>query len=293
MVFLGILLEGVSMSLSISNEKRLRALSMINSMLDRKKAQVWELEKLCGFCNFLNKAVFPGRAFTRRMYCKFSEIIGLSKNHEHKLKQHHHLSLDQEFKRNCRVWKLFLTSGSKFVVNRPMVDFSKTVTADQIDFYSDASAAKNLGFGCVFGKRWIFAQWEPDFVDMYKPSIEFLELFALCAGLLTWEKHLTNCRIIVFCDNQSVVDMMNNFTASCSQCMQLIRIITLNGLLFNRRVFVRHVRGFLNRRADALSRLKLDKFRQVAPYMNVYPDKISDKVWPLLWLMEQELGMTC
>ena len=30
---------------------------------------------LCGYLNFLNKAVHPGRMFTRRMYMKYSKIV--------------------------------------------------------------------------------------------------------------------------------------------------------------------------------------------------------------------------
>ena len=38
---------------------------------------VHDLQKLCGFLNFLSKAVFPGRTFTRHMYAKFSHVINL------------------------------------------------------------------------------------------------------------------------------------------------------------------------------------------------------------------------
>ena len=58
--------------------------------------------------------------------------------------------------------------------------------ADELNFFSDASANEALGFGAIFGNRWLFGKWEPDFVNEYKPSIEFLELFALCAGVFAW-----------------------------------------------------------------------------------------------------------
>ena len=71
------------------------------------------------------------------------------------------------------------------VVNRPMVDLSVMHTAEEIFFYSDASANQDLGFGCVYQNQWIFERWEPGFVASKKPSIEYLELFGLCAGILT------------------------------------------------------------------------------------------------------------
>ena len=53
------------------------------------------------------------------------------------------------------------------------------------------------------------------------PSIEYLELFALAAGLLTWrdEPELKNRQITIFCDNQAVVDMINDMSSKCGKCM--------------------------------------------------------------------------
>ena len=63
-----------------------------------------------------------------------------------------------------------------------MVDITKSITADQIRFFSDASAAEELGFGCLYNKHWLFGQWEKGFVKTKKPSIAYLELFVLCTG---------------------------------------------------------------------------------------------------------------
>ena len=68
-----------------------------------------------------------------------------------------------------------------------MIDLNVFASSSQISFFMDASAAPELGFGCVFGKKWTFGQWEDNFINYHKPSIEFLELYALCMELLTWE----------------------------------------------------------------------------------------------------------
>ena len=75
-VFLGILMEGDTLTLSIPNEKRVRATHLLSKLKDSNKATVKQLQSLTGFLNFLNKAIFPGRAFTRRMYSKYSEPKG-------------------------------------------------------------------------------------------------------------------------------------------------------------------------------------------------------------------------
>ena len=98
-VFLGMMLLSDSMCLSVPEDKRLKAIKMLQYLIEKKKATVKELERLAGFLNFLNKAVVPGRSFTRRMYAKFSGKVRLSKNDERQsyVKPYHHLRLDVEF----------------------------------------------------------------------------------------------------------------------------------------------------------------------------------------------------
>ena len=165
---------------------------MLQVLMAKTKVTVKELQILCGFLNFLGWAIFPGRAFTRRMYAKYSKCVtfgGNQKKREKMLKPHHHVRLDKEFKNDCEVWLQFLTDQqTQAIVNKPMVDLSESLTAEQLVFYSDASANKKFGFGCIFNKQWIFGRWEPGYIDHYSPSIEYLELFAFCAGLFTWQR---------------------------------------------------------------------------------------------------------
>ena len=88
------------------------------------------------------------------------------------------------------------------MVNHPMIDLAvDPISSIDLGFTSDASANASLGFGCTLGNNWTYAQWEPGFIDRVQPSIEYLELFALCAGIFTWEYELRNMHMKVFCDN--------------------------------------------------------------------------------------------
>ena len=194
-VFLGILLDGARLLLSIPLDKQEKALKLLNDLADKKKATVKQLQMLTGYLNFLTKAIHSGRTFTRRMYSKFT---GLNK----KLKSHHHISLDKEFKFDCEIWRLFLTHYKKRAVCRLMIDLYSVKDATQLDFYSDASAAEFLGFGAIFEDRWLYGQWERGFIKQNNPpSIEYLELYTLTAAVLTWGDQLQIQRIIIFCDN--------------------------------------------------------------------------------------------
>ena len=282
-IFLGILLDVRNFLLCIPEDKKLKAIGLVRYTITKRKLTVKQIQKLTGTLNFLNRAMVPGRAFTRRMYSK------LEKFQEGKhLKFYHHVNLDAEFLDDCRMWEFFLTEYNAQTLCRPFLEIQGDESADILEFFSDASASKKItsGFGCFFKGRWTFAFWEPNYISTYKPSIEYLELFALCMGVLTWGHLLKNRRVIIFTDNQSVRDMVNSQSSSCKNCMVLIRILTLNSLYHNRKIFVRHVKGSKNVLADSLSRGKFSVFWHHAPmYTKAHPDSLPSVLWPAskLW----------
>ena len=67
----------------------------------------------------------------------------------------------------------------------------------------------------------------------------------------------------------------------------LLRLITLEGMLHNVRIFSKHVKTEENVLADALSRGQMSRFWENAPIsMNRTPVAISDKLWPVqnIWM---------
>ena len=232
-IFLGILLNGKSLTLSIPLEKRIKALNLLNEMSSRKKATVKQLQVLTGYLNFLTKAIVLGRTFTRCMYAKYAQLGAKGNKVQNltvvnKLKSHHHVPLDGEFHFDCEVWRVFLDNYQDCAVCHPMIDLSKTVNTQQLRFTSDASANAEYGIGATFENRWLFGQWEPGYIKNNEPSIEYLELLGVTAALLTWGHLIKNKRVEIFYNNMAVVCMINNYASSCSNCMYLLRIITLN-----------------------------------------------------------------
>ena len=65
LTFLGLLIDTVKQIVCIPVEKLNRAVSLVNTILNKRKVTVLELQKLCGFLNFLCRAIVRGRAFTR------------------------------------------------------------------------------------------------------------------------------------------------------------------------------------------------------------------------------------
>ena len=294
-VFLGILLDGCKLVLCLPLDKREKAIKMLQIMISKKKATVKQLQELCGYLNFICKAVYTGQPFIHRMYAKYASSIKvpyLSNQGKYAedcnhfvLKPFHRIRLDAEFKADCNIWLKFLTNPDlNELVNRPMSDWENPeLNSNDICFFSDASASEKLGYGCLLDTNWVQGFWEKGFIAKNKPSIEYLELFTLCAGIFTWQNLLNHCNITVFCDNTAVVAMINNMMSSCKNCMILIRMLTLNGLKHSHRIKAKYVSMKNNYLADALSHGQFERFRKLGPHMN----KIPHIIHPDLWLMSK------
>ena len=275
LTFLGLLVDTIRQLVCIPVEKVVRAKDLIEEILGKKKLTVHKLQKLCGFLNFLCRAVVPGRAFTHQLY---SFTSGKT------LKPHHHIAINQEMRSDLNMWLQFLNSPSVYA--RPFMDYSY-FDAEDIDFYTDASRNFDLGFGGICETKWCWGQWD-SYTRKVEPSIEYLELYALTVGFLLWGGKFANKRIHVFCDNMSVVHMVNNMSSSCKNCMVLIRIVVLESMHWNMRLFARHVRTEMNGPGDALSHLDFARFKCLTAnkHMTDEPCSLPSQVWPLesIWI---------
>ena len=286
MIFLGMLMNGNNCTISIPMDKVEKALNLLNWIMSKQKVTIKLVQRLTGTLNFLNKAVIPARAFTRRMY----ERLTVKDKNGNPLKQFHHVSLNREFKDGCRVWQSFLMDMSQPQLCRPFIDIEKDSNAIDMRFYTDTLLNSKLGMGGIFkGKHWFVAQWDPQFIKTAKPSIEFVELLALTTGILIWGDQMVNTRVILYCDNKTVQKICNKYASSCMQSMKLVRILALDSMQYNRHIFIRHIRSSKNDLADALSHLQFRCFWRLAPEtMNQRPDPLPNKIWSIekIWYNE-------
>ena len=86
-VFLGMLLNGRLHVVSVPQDKVIKALNLIQEVIELKKVTIKTIQQLTGTLNFLNRAIVPGRAFTRNMYTK----LKITNSKGRPLKQHHHV----------------------------------------------------------------------------------------------------------------------------------------------------------------------------------------------------------
>ena len=178
--FLGFLIDTFRCFVSIPVDKIHRAVELIESILSKKskKVTVQELQKLTGFLNFLCNCIVPGRAFTRRLYTYFSSTM----------LPHHHVKVSAEMRADLTTWLIFLNEPTVYC--RPFVDYSEILYASDIQFHTDASGA--IGGGGICNAKWFKFLWDKDFLISNKPSIQYLELYALTVGVILWARDFKN-----------------------------------------------------------------------------------------------------
>ena len=273
LVFLGLLIDTIAQVVMIPVVKIEIAVDLISQVLSKRKITVKQIQKICGFLNFLWRAVVPSRAFTRRLYTYTS-----SKG-DKALKPHHHIKIDLGMHEDLGMWLKFLQHPTVYC--RPFLDIDKVWHATEISMYSDASRGETLGFGGICEDSWMYGRWEEDFIKDYEPSIAYLELYALVAGVINWLHRFRNRRIVLFCDNQSIVGMVNKTTASCKNCLALIHILVYQSLIHNTRVFAKYVPSKSNKASDFLSRLQFQNFHQLSNSWDAEPTPVPDQIWPI------------
>ena len=99
--------------------------------------------------------------------------------------------------------------------------------------------------------------------------------------------------IVLFCDNQGAVEMINSASSTCKQCMKLTRFITQYGLIHNVKITARHVSRISNELVDFLSRDKVSNFKTLAAERKITIDdrctELPAQIWPVEAIWNEEL----
>jgi hypothetical protein len=196
---------------------------------------------LIGKLVFLTRVIRPGRIFLRR-------LITLSTRGK---KLFHKLKLSVEARNDILWWIKCAASWN----GRSVFYEDGWLTNVDLNMYTDASG---LGIGAVFGDRWMYSAFTPTEAAR---SIAWRELFAVVVACATWGRLLTGRRLLLFCDNTSVVSIVNTGTSRCQLVMQLVRQLFDIAVYWDFDVRLKHVPGVQNIAADLLSRLQIDNFR--------------------------------
>lgn len=239
---MGIVLDLVRMEPCLPDDKLLtRIRDLLDSFKNCCSVRLVELQSLVGIVQFARKVVIPGRTFLQR-------IINLARGVPSCF---HHIHLNREFFKDTNMSKVFLSdwNGPSFFLNS-----SRTPTPD-LELYTDA--ASSVGFGGFLKGHW----FRGSHLRLDKVSI-----FPLFSPVI-WQPLFTGKRLQFWCDNESVVSIINSGHSKSPRIMDLVRCSVLISIKHNFLVRARHVPGVSNGIAGAISRFQMQRLAPVADQM--------------------------
>ena len=238
--FLGIIIDSVKMELRMSEARLLAIKTELRWWLGRRTGAKRSLLSLIGKLSFLSRIIQPGRTFLRR-------IITLSMRGK---QLHHKMKLNSSARGDVTWWLHCVDNWNRKSV---FLDDAWTPSPD-FCLYTDASG---VGIGGVFRNQWYSERLRP--AERLR-SIAWRELFAVVVACRIWGHLFIGRRMLFYCDNQSVVEIVNSGSSKCQLVMCLVRSLYYLAVRFNFDIKLRHVPGLDNKAADWLSRDAVSDF---------------------------------
>ena len=149
-----------------------------------------------------------------------------------------------------------------------------------LHLFTDEAGAH--GFETVFGSHWCYGEWPKEWLGK---NIAILEFYSIVPSLILWGDHIRDRCITFFTDNEALVHVINKSTCRDTSLMIFVHHLELVCLRHNIILFkAKHISGFKNTLADALSRLQIERFRKIAPaYMDPTPTAIPSHLLSANW----------
>lgn len=268
LTFLGIALDSVSQVASLPAEKLVSLRAGLAVFLHKHRsclpATKRQLLSIIGKLAFAAKVIPAGRFFVRRLLDCAHSVPHLDQP----------LTISQDAALDMEWWHTFAAqwNGRAFFLD------SMWLPSPNMQLYTDASS--EVGLGAFWAGRWLQMRWTP---LMRPESIQWKELFAILVACRAWGHLWRRKRLLVHCDNMTVVHIWRSGMARSPHLMPLLRDLFFVAASHNFHVNIEHIPGVDNAIADSLSRYQMPRFHTLAPQADVHPTPLP----PLgldLWL---------
>lgn len=235
LVFLGIHIDTVSMTLQLPTEKVSQLKCLLASFATKSRAACRQLQQLAGKLSWAATVVRGGRTYLQR-------VLNLLRPLQ---KPHHKAKLTNEFYADIQWWlKCLDTFNTKPIIN----DYSNT-----IHIYTDACTQ---GGGILAPFDWCYIDWRLDTPKLANEHINVKETMAVIIAIQLWAPLLQNSRVIIHTDNTTTRAHINKGACHNPQLMVHLRELFWLSALYNFELVCKHIPGTENIYADAISRLR-------------------------------------
>lgn len=249
-IFLGIKLDSVGMTLSLDAERVGELKQLLAEWMTKFTASRQELQKLCGLLNFASFVVRSGRTFFARILDQLRRIPASAS------------ALDKfpiegpNFHLDIKWWLTFIDSWNGISLLPPPSNSQPTVIVE--------TDACGTGYGAVCGTEWLMGNWSQEELSLAKRakhiSMPWLEFRAIAIAAATWGKQWAGQRVLVKSDCQPATEAWKKCTSPDRGLADLIRSLLFLSATLDFHVEIQHVAGTDNCFADWLSRGQVTRF---------------------------------
>ena len=265
LVFLGIGIDTKKQALFLPPEKVDSVQTDLLSFLKRSAPRVKDWQKILGKLCHLSAVVTSGRIFLSSLYGSLQGI--LSRNQSRRVR------ISVEAAADLMIWVTFLEDlppEKEFRMLRTPCSGAPTLASD---------ASTSVGYGLVYGNYWFYGNWPNE--SWKQCNIALLELYPIFMGVCLWKKELAQKSIIVLCDNQAVVAIINRLYSKDPLLRKVFKPLALTLMNYNIQLSAIHIEGHSNVGPDLLSRGKILEFRKQFTSMCSEPTLVPAELLPI------------
>ena len=250
-VYLGFVLNSISMSVSPTTEKAEKVKFACENILTKEEVTIREFAKVVGLLVSNLPGVQYGQLFYRQCDNLKTKALKENKgNYEAKF------SIPKECKEDISWWARKISTATKnILLGKPSIIL-------------ESDASKSGWGGCQIrgtSREKTGGNWSPLETEKH---INYLELLAAWFVIQCFCKSTTNSHIKILCDNTTAVAYLNKMGGTKQECNSLARKIWLWCYKNNNWITSAHVPGIDNTTADVESRSIHDNMEwQLHPYL--------------------------
>ena len=261
--FLGFVINSVSMTVSLTDEKKAKLLKLIEEVLGKHLVKIRDVASLIGKMVSSFPGSLYGPLYYRTIECDKNKALKQSKgNFERKMQ------LSEESRQEILWWKRNVPTMYAPIQNPPI---SKEMTTD--------ASGKNGRGASLLGSMPIGGTWTDDQLGIH---INVKEMLAILYALRSHKEELSGHHLRVLCDNTTAVHVLNKMgTTRSPECNEMAKQIWSFCQSNNIFITCAHIPGKENIVADKESRreykqgewmLNKEIFQYAVEYYHYRPD---------------------
>ena len=239
--FLGVLYNLAEMYISLPSDKLYDLMAELKRWEKKRTMMKKQLQQVVGKLQFAASCVRAARVFTNRLIDAITVMDETGR-----------YTITQEIRRDLSWWKLFLHEYN----GKSIMWMEQRLVMDEV-FATDSCLTGAGGFcsGSCFHTTF------PEVVYSWQKCVHIahFELLAILLAVRAWSRLIVGKKMVVGCDNQAVVAVVNTGRSRDQLLQRLLRELVYELAMADSEIYLVYVESKMNVLPDILSRMGTDK----------------------------------